>query len=734
MNSHVNHKSHSHQTEEQENTSTSSEMQDHTQHEGMDHSMHDMADHSAHDMHQGYAIPATPTEAKMSPMDHSAHAGHGTDHTGHEQLFRTRFWWCLLLSIPVLLYSGMIQMWLGFTPPAFLFSSWIPFVFSVIIFIYGGIPFLQMAVPEVQERKPGMMTLISLAITVAFIYSVAAQFLNLGEGFFWELVTLIDIMLLGHWLEMRSVRQASGALNELAKLMPDTAERIHHGDQMEVVPVSALKRGDLVLVRPGASIPADGEVVEGHSNVNESMITGESAPVHKMAPMKVIAGTINGEGSLRVRVTATGSETALAGIMRLVEQAQQSKSKTQVLADKAAGWLFYIALVSALLTAIAWTIADAFNLQVLERVVTVLVIACPHALGLAIPLVVAITTAMGARNGILVRDRLALEAAREIDVVIFDKTGTLTEGRFGVVDITTADGWDANRALALAAALEGDSEHLIAQAIRRLARDRKLTLPPIQDFSALQGRGVQAVVEKEIYYVGGPRLLEMLSLKPESNIAAFTETANRNAQTVVYLTSKDKLIAAISIADVIRPESKPAVQALQEMGIEVAMLTGDSQAVAQAVARQLGIQRVFAEVLPEHKDQKVVELQRQGKRVAMVGDGVNDAPALTRADVGIAIGGGTDVAIESAGIILVNSNPLDVVKIFKLSRASYRKMLQNLWWAAGYNIVAIPLAAGVFAGWGVLLSPAVGALLMSVSTIVVAINAQLLRRLKFSIS
>jgi Cu2+-exporting ATPase len=399
-----------------------------------------------------------------------------------------------------------------------------------------------------------------------------------------------------------------------------------------------------------------------------------------------------------------------------------------VLADKAAGWLFYIALAAAVITAIAWTIADTFNIEVLNRVVTVLVIACPHALGLAIPLVVAITTAMGARNGILVRNRLALEAAREIDVVIFDKTGTLTQGQFGVVDMATAQGWDADRALALAAALEGDSEHLIAQAIRRFAREKKLTLPSINNFSALKGRGVQATIDKEIYYVGGPRLLEMLSLTPESNTKTFTDTANNSAQSVVYLTTKDKIIAAISIADVIRPESKQAVQSLRDMGIEVAMLTGDSQAVAKAVANQLGIQRVFAEVLPEHKDQKVVELQKQGKRVAMVGDGVNDAPALTRADVGIAIGGGTDVAIESAGLILVNSNPLDVVKIFKLSRVSYNKMIQNLWWAAGYNVFAIPLAAGVLANWGILLSPAIGALLMSVSTIVVAINAQLLRR------
>jgi Cu2+-exporting ATPase len=493
--------------------------------------------------------------------------------------------------------------------------------------------------------------------------------------------------------------------------------------------VSTLKNGDLVLVRPGASVPADGEVIEGHSNVSEAMITGESKPVHKMAGAKVIAGTINGDGSLRVRVTATGNETALAGIMRLVEQAQQSKSKTQVLADKAAGWLFYIAIVAAVITAVAWIIAQGFNLEALTRVVTVLVIACPHALGLAVPLVVAITTALGARNGILVRDRLALEAARGIDIVIFDKTGTLTKGQFGVVDIATAEDWSSDRALALAAALEGDSQHLIAQAIRRVARERKLSLPSIKGFAALKGRGVQATADNTTYYVGGPRLLEMLSLVPESNLAVFTEAANKNAQTVVYLATNDKLLAAISIADVIRPESEQAIKSLQDMGIDVAMLTGDSQAVANGVAKQLGIQRVFAEVLPEHKDQKVIELQKLGKRVAMVGDGVNDAPALARADVGIAIGGGTDVAIESAGIVLVNSNPLDVVKIFKLSRASYNKMIQNLWWAAGYNIFAIPLAAGVLANWGVLLSPAVGALLMSLSTIVVALNAQLLRRL-----
>jgi Cu2+-exporting ATPase len=414
--------------------------------------------------------------------------------------------------------------------------------------------------------------------------------------------------------------------------------------------------------------------------------------------------------------------------MRLVEQAQQSKSKTQVLADKAAGWLFYIALASAIITAIAWSIADTFNVEVLNRVVTVLVIACPHALGLAIPLVVAITTAIGAKNGILIRDRLALEAAREIDIVVFDKTGTLTQGQFDVVDMVTADGWDTDRALALAAALESDSEHLIAQAIRRFARSRKLVIPPVSHFSALKGRGVQADFNGQTIYIGGPRLLEMLLLEPIGNVEVFTSKSNAKSQSVVYLTTKDHIFAAIAIADVIRAESKQAVDELKSMGIEVAMLTGDSRPVAEAVAKELGIQHFFAEILPEYKDQKVIELQKLGKHVAMVGDGVNDAPAITRADVGIAIGGGTDVAIESAGLILVNSNPLDVVKIFKLSRASYRKMIQNLWWAAGYNILAIPLAAGILVHWGFLPSPALGAVLMSLSTIVVAINAQLLRR------
>jgi Cu2+-exporting ATPase len=470
-------------------------------------------------------------------------------------------------------------------------------------------------------------------------------------------------------------------------------------------------------------------VEEGDSEVNESMITGESRPVAKEPGDEVIGGTVNGDGSLRVRVTATGDKTALAGIMRLVEEAQQSKSRTQLLADKAAGWLFYAAVGVALITAIAWTVAIGFDVEVINRVATVLVIACPHALGLAIPLVVAITTSIGAQNGILVRDRLALEEAREIDIVIFDKTGTLTRGEFGIVAVTTTNGWDEDQALALTAAIEGDSEHMIARGIRQTAEEKGLSLPSgVSDFEAIKGRGVRAERDGQTLYVGGPRLLEMLDLELPEELAGFRDERSAKGQSVVYLVQNEQVAAGMALADVIRPESKEVVQRLHDMGVEVAMLTGDSEAVAKAVADELGIDQYFAEVLPEHKDRTVGELQKQGKRVAMVGDGVNDAPALTRADVGIAIGSGTDVAVESAGIILVKSNPLDVVRVVELSRASYRKMSQNLVWATGYNIVAIPLAAGVLAPIGILLSPAVGALLMSLSTVIVAANAQLLRR------
>jgi len=654
-------------------------------------------------------------------------------HEGHEQMFRRRFFVSTLLSIPVLLYSEMLQEWLGFSVPTFPGSEWINPIFAVIVFAYGGIPFLQMAVPELKDRAPGMMTLISMAISVAFIYSLASVVFPTQSAFFWELVTLIDIMLLGHWIEMRSVRRASSAVDELAKLMPDTAERLTDDGETEEVPVSELSEGDLVLVRPGASVPADGVVEEGDSDVNESMITGESKPVSKEPGDEVIGGTINGDGSLRVRVGATGEETTLAGIMRLVEEAQQSKSKTQVLADRAAGWLFYVALGAAVVTAIAWTVAVSFDATVIERVVTVLVIACPHALGLAIPLVVAINTSLAARNGMLVRDRIAMEDARKLDAIIFDKTGTLTEGEHGVVDMATVDGVDKDDALALAAAVESDSEHMIARAIREAADERDLNAPDASSFEAIKGRGVRANVDGNEVYVGGPNLLSQLDSEIPNHLQHFADKAGQNAQTVVYLVRDGELIAAFAMADVIREESFRVVDALHDLGIEVAMLTGDSQDVANAVADELGIDTVFAEVLPEDKDKKVQELQDQGKLVGMVGDGVNDAPALTRADVGIAIGSGTDVAVQSADVILVQNNPMDVVRLVKLSKASYRKMQENIVWAAGYNIFAIPLAAGVLAPIGILLSPAVGALLMSLSTVIVAINAQLLRRVDLSI-
>lgn len=736
---------------------------EHGEHDHHDHHGHDAPSvaqtaHDGHHMHMAEAPEVSPhhhseaTTAERAADQHMAHAqGHhamahedGThqhahaggahvDHTGHEELFRQRFWVCLLLTIPVLLYSPMVQMLFGFQMPQFPGSAWIGPFFAFVIFVYGGVPFLQMAVPEIQTRQPGMMTLISLAITVAFVYSIAALWIDPHGGFFWEMALLIDVMLLGHWLEMRSVRQASGALNELAKLMPDTAERIDAAGGVEVVPVSALRMGDVVLVRPGASIPADGEVVSGESTVNEAVITGESKPVSKGSGDAVIAGTINGEGSLRVRVTATGEETALAGIMRLVTEAQNSKSATQLLADRAAGWLFYIALAAAVITALVWSAISGFGVEVVQRVATVLVIACPHALGLAIPLVVAISTSLAARNGVLIRNRMALEDARNINTVVFDKTGTLTLAQHGVVGIATMPGRTEDDALAIAAAVEKDSEHVIAQAILRAATDRSIELPVVTDFTSMSGRGVRALVDGRDVHVGGPRLLESLNLAVPGELASFVAVAEQKGQSVIYLVENAAVVAAFALADLVRPESAAAVRRLQELDVQTVMLTGDSKAVARAVAEDLGIREYIAEVLPEHKDEQISRLKAQGRKVAMVGDGVNDAPALARADIGIAIGSGTDVAIESADIILIQSNPMDVVKIFELSRATYRKMIQNLWWATGYNVVAIPLAAGLLAGWGITLSSAVAAIFMSVSTIVVALNAQLLRRVPLGV-
>ncbi len=710
--------------------------------------------HSSHDMKDGNCTCCRLCELEnqhdMSSMssaehgDHDAQGGHQghTDHTDHEIMFRNRFWLILVLSVPVVIYSEAIQSWFNYTAPVFPGSQLIVPVLSTIIFIYGGFPFLSMARWELSGRKPGMMTLISLAISVAYFYSMATLiWTSLGEDFFWELVTLIDIMLLGHWVEMRSVRQASGAMDALAKLMPDTAELVMPDGSIEEHPSSHLKLDDIVLVRPGSSIPADGEVAEGASEVNEAMVTGESLPVNKTVDDPVIAGTVNsGNSSLRVRVTAVGDETALSGIMRLVNEAQQSKSETQLLADKAASLLFYAAVGAALLAGLVWSFFIGETVggqvvttqQVIAIVVTILIIACPHALGLAVPLVIANTTGLGAENGILIRDRQAMETAKDLNIIMFDKTGTLTEGEIGVANIATAAGIDPDEALAITAAVEGDSEHPIARAIRHSAVEKNHTLPTITGFEILKGRGVKATHEEQTVYVGGPRLLQFLEIERPSNLTQFAQESGAKGQSVIYLVREQDVIAAFALADVVRPESSTAVQALHEMGIEVAMLTGDSKDVAKVVAEEIKIDQYFAEVLPADKDEKVMELQKQGKNVGMVGDGVNDAPALTRADIGIAIGSGTDVAVESAGLILVRSNPLDVVKIVKLSKVSYRKQMQNIWWGAGYNVVMIPLAAGVLAPWGFIMPVALGALLMSLSTIIVAINAQTLRKADLS--
>ena len=658
-------------------------------------------------------------------QDHNE-GGHG----GHVEMFRRKFWISTLLSLPVLVFSETVQGWLGYSLPDFPLSGWIVPVFSLVVFYIGGLPFFRMARGELKDKQPGMMTLISMALAVAFLYSAASTIFNLESTFYWELVTLIDVMLLGHWIEMRSVRQASGALQELSKLLPDTANRVKEDGEIEEVKVSHLAEGDVILIRPGESAPADGEIIEGQSSMDESMITGESKPVSKEPGEKVVSGTINGDGSLRVKVTAVGEETTLAGIMRLVEEAQQSKSQTQILADRAAGWLFYIALGVALVTGIAWLIAVGWDIAILNRVTTVLVIACPHALGLAIPLVVAISTSIGASNGILVRDRVALESSRKLDIFVFDNTGTLTKGEFGLVDRITSEKISDDQALGLAAALERDSEHPIARAVRNAAEEQGLDIPAATNFSALKGKGVKAQVEGSWYHIGSPQLLDELDLTLDDEFHAFYEGASGKGQTIVFLSGNKEIWAAFALADQIREVSYETIDQLHQKGYEVAMLTGDNKAVAKAVADELGIDVYFAEVLPENKDKKIQSLQDEGKKVAMVGDGVNDAPALTRADVGIAIGSGTDVAIESAGIILVDNDPRDILRIITLSEATYRKMVQNLIWATGYNVIALPLAAGVLAPIGFVLPPALGALIMSLSTVIVAINAQLLKRVR----
>jgi Cu2+-exporting ATPase len=645
-------------------------------------------------------------------------------------MFRDKFWLSLILTVPVVIWAAHIQMIFGYTAPEFPGSAWISPVLGTAIFLYGGLVFLKGAWRELRARLPGMMTLISLAISVAFIFSWVAQLgLIEADAIWWELATLVTIMLLGHWIEMRSISQAQGALQELAKLLPDNATRVtEQGEQ--TVPISELREGDIVLVRPGESVPADGLIQKGTSDLNEAMITGESRPVKKNEGDEVIAATINGEGSLRIQVTGTGEKTKLSGIMRLVADAQTSKSRAQHLADRAARILTAVAIVAGVLTLVVWQFLGAPIDFTIVRVVTVLVIACPHALGLAVPLVVAISTTLGARNGLLVRDRRGLEEARNLDIVIFDKTGTLTLGEFRVVEMAVADGESEEDMLRIAAGVEAESEHPIARGIVRTAVDRKLDVPPADEFRALTGMGIAASVAGIEYRMGGPLLLQMEGTQVADTLRKAAEAAANRGQAAIYLLRGSKALAVFAVADAIREESREAVRALHQRGIKVAMLTGDAQAVADAVAAELGIDTVFAQVLPKDKASKVKELQAQGKKVAMVGDGVNDAPALAMADVGIAIGAGTDVAVEAGHIVLVRSDPRDIPKIITLSAATYRKMLQNLWWAAGYNIVAIPLAAGLLAAWGVLLTPAVGAVLMSASTVVVAINAQLLRRVQ----
>ena len=689
-----------------------------------------------HHQHGREAPPPRPERASgasharpPSPPRGHEHAGHDR-HAGHSvEMFRDRFWITLVLTIPTLVWSEMVQGWLRFTAPAFPGSDYIPPVFGTAVYLYGGWVFLAGGLRELRDRLPGMMTLISLAISVAFFFSLAVALGYPGESLWWELATLVTIMLLGHWIEMRSIFQASGALKELARLLPSTAHRIV-GERIEEVSISDLREGDLVLVRPGASVPADGKVQSGKSDVNESMITGESVPVEKAEGAKVIAGTVNGAGSLRVQVTGTGEHTALANIMRLVEQAQTSRSRAQALADRAAFLLTIIAIIAGVVTLVAWLALGATGAFAVERVVSVLVVACPHALGLAVPLVIAISTTLGARSGLLVRDRRGLEEARHLTTVVFDKTGTLTRGEFRVIDIATDGSVDANEALRLAAAVERDSEHTIAQGIVKSAEEQQMAVPKVEQFEAIPGHGVRAVVEGREFYMGGPAMLRRLNVTPTAAVREAADRAASRGQASVYLLTPDAAVAAFTVADAVRPESRDAIQRLHDQRIEVVMLTGDATAVANAVAADLGIDTVFAEVLPQHKVDKIKELKNAGKRVAMVGDGVNDAPALLTADVAIAIGAGTDVAVEAGDVVLVRSDPRDVPRIIALSRASYRKMVQNLWWAAGYNVFAIPLAAGVLASRGILLPPAFAAVLMSASTVIVALNAQLLRRAK----
>lgn len=685
----------------------------------MHHHTQTAAHHDHHTHHHG------------TQDDHAVHTA--GQHAGHSTaMFKNRFWAALALTVPVVYFSPMVGYILGYMPPMFPGSAFIPPVLGTVIFLYGGQPFLKGGLQELKDRRPGMMLLIGMAISVAFL---ASWVTSLGIGgfdldFWWELALLVTIMLLGHWIEMRALGSAQGALDALAALLPDEAERVTGGGT-ETVPVSELREGDTVLVRSGARLPADGTVIDGQAEFDESMITGESRTVPRSPGDAVVAGTVATDNSVRVRVTAVGDNTALAGIQRLVAEAQASSSKAQALADRAAAFLFYFAAGAGALTFVAWTLLGSVP-EAVARTVTVLVIACPHALGLAIPLVIAISTEQAARAGVLIKNRMALERMRTVDVVLFDKTGTLTTGEPELKDVTASDGGSRDGLLALAAAVEADSEHPVARAIVRAARRGNLQIPQATGFTSMTGRGVRATVDGRAIHVGGPALLRELGLSEPESLAASTSAWVERGAAVLHVVDGNRILGAVSLEDAVRPESRQAVAALQDRGLQVAMVTGDARQVADAVAHELHIDEVFAEVLPADKDKKVAELQGRGLKVAMVGDGVNDSPALARAEVGIAIGAGTDVAMESAGVVLAGNDPRAVLSMVDLSRASYRKMWQNLVWATGYNVISVPLAAGVLAFAGVVLSPAAAAVLMSASTIVVALNAQLLRRVKLN--
>jgi Cu2+-exporting ATPase len=683
-----------------------------------EHMHHELADDMHAMQHEGHDMSG----------DHAGHGEHqGHDHHAHMiQDFQRRFSVCLVLTVPILLLSEPVQVLLHLgTRLQFAGSTWVLFALSAFIYVYGGMPFLKGMVEELKARTPGMMTLIAMAISVAFVYSAAVSLGLQGMVFYWELATLIDIMLLGHWLEMKSVMGASRALESLARLMPSDAHVIMADGMVMDHPIAHLKMSDRVLIKPGEKVPVDGRVVDGASSVNEAMLTGESRPVDKKPGDAVIGGAINGEGALTVVIEKVGSDTYLSQVIDLVRHAQESRSKTQALADRAAFWLTIVALSAGTLTLVVWLLLGKGLAFALERMVTVMVTTCPHALGLAIPLVVSVSTSLLAQNGLLLRNRTAFEQARNLQAVVFDKTGTLTMGSFGVTDVIPLGGASSpEEILRMAGAVESQSEHPIALGIVRSAQERSITVPQLTEFLALPGVGAEAVVEEHKVMVVGPSYVRDHDLASSS---AQVDTLVSQAKTVVYVVVDDVVQGAIALADTIRPESREAVAALHQMGIKSFMLTGDSRAAAQWVAQDLGLDDFFAEVLPHEKAAKIQEVQKRGLTVAMVGDGVNDAPALAQADVGIAIGAGTDVAIETADVILVRDDPRDVVAVIQLSRATYHKMLQNLAWATGYNVFAIPLAAGVLAGVGFVMSPAVGAILMSLSTVIVAINARLLK-------